>query len=248
MDKSYDMSNLIVVFSPFYSVDEFKRYHYLGQWNNIISILLFFLNRWCKLRRLARHSISSLKVCSCWIYNYLRILSSKTKVEFLVVDVHNTRNLNSNNRLHIDSVAVKSRNESELGWFRNRCAFKLLALKEFHLKNVSYLQLLFEALLPRPHCSALNVFIINWKVLQWYAFPPFSLILRLTVKVKRDQADLILIVPPWPSQAWFPILLQHSAHFQTGRLFYPPVQNGATPLLQSDRFLHSQPSSGGNPE
>lgn len=41
---------------------------------------------------------------------------------------------------------------------------------------------------------------------------------------------------------------QHSAHFQTGRLFYPPVQNGAAPLLQSDRFLLSQPSSGGNSE
>ena len=40
-----------------------------------------------------------------------------------------------------------------------------------------------------------------------YIFPPFSLISRILAKVRRDKAVAILIVPVWPTQGWYPVLL-----------------------------------------
>lgn len=40
----------------------------------------------------------------------------------------------------------------------------------------------------------------------FYAFPPFSLILKCLHKIKTDRATGILVFPYWPSQPWFPLL------------------------------------------
>lgn len=46
-------------------------------------------------------------------------------------------------------------------------------------------------------------FTISWKYLNFYAFPPFSLVLRVLKKIVSDKAQGILVVPLWSSQAWY---------------------------------------------
>lgn len=55
-----------------------------------------------------------------------------------------------------------------------------------------------------PSAFAIDAFTIPWENYFFYAFPPFSLILRVLQKIKYDGAEGILVVPYWPSQAWFP--------------------------------------------
>lgn len=54
-----------------------------------------------------------------------------------------------------------------------------------------------------------DAFTMNWGNYKFYAFPPFSLLPRCLQKISQDKAQRILIAPLWPTQTWFPILLQH---------------------------------------
>lgn len=58
-----------------------------------------------------------------------------------------------------------------------------------------------------PNCWAVDAFTISWTNLKFYAFPPFSLILKCLRKIEIDKAEGIMVVPFWPSQAWFPIFM-----------------------------------------
>lgn len=59
-----------------------------------------------------------------------------------------------------------------------------------------------------PGSLAVDAFTISWSNLFFYAFPSFSLILQSIQKIFEDKADGILVVPFWPSQPWFPLLLK----------------------------------------
>lgn len=50
-----------------------------------------------------------------------------------------------------------------------------------------------------------DAFTLVWTKLDFYAFPPFALILRLLKKIQANQAEGVLIVPDWKSQPWFPL-------------------------------------------
>ena len=60
----------------------------------------------------------------------------------------------------------------------------------------------------QPEALAMDAFSISWKWLRGYAFPPFCLIQRCLAKIMRDQAELTLLTPLWPSQHWFPAVLE----------------------------------------
>jgi hypothetical protein len=60
---------------------------------------------------------------------------------------------------------------------------------------------------PDPGASAVDAFTQNWANQLFYAFPPFSLITRMLQKVREDQAEGIVIVPLWSTQAWYPVLM-----------------------------------------
>ena len=78
---------------------------------------------------------------------------------------------------------------------------------------------------PDPLAWAVDAFTISWKNLNFYAFPPFSIVPRVVQKLQQDQATGICILPNWPTQAWFPVMLQlfinhpymasHSSHSPT---------------------------------
>jgi len=59
--------------------------------------------------------------------------------------------------------------------------------------------------LPDPHSVNVDAFTMPWKGIKFYAFPPFSLILRTLQKIKREESRGIVVVPFWPNQPWFPL-------------------------------------------
>ena len=61
---------------------------------------------------------------------------------------------------------------------------------------------------PDPNAMYIDAFSFCWTDLNFYAFPPFSVILRTITKVYSDAATGILICPMWPTQAWFPKLMK----------------------------------------
>ena len=60
---------------------------------------------------------------------------------------------------------------------------------------------------PDPHASIIDSFSASWTNFKFYAFPPFSMIMRTIRKIKRDVGTGVLICPVWPTQAWFPMLM-----------------------------------------
>ena len=84
---------------------------------------------------------------------------------------------------------------------------------------------------PDPSAVHINAFTMSWSSKLNYIFPPFSLIGRILQKVSDDQAECLLIVPMWPTAAWFslipPLLLDLP-------VLLPRMQN----LLTKGRELH----------
>lgn len=58
---------------------------------------------------------------------------------------------------------------------------------------------------PDPHAFNIDAFTVDWNPYFFYAFPPFSLILRCLNKIVVDKATGVMIVPYWPSQPWYPL-------------------------------------------
>lgn len=59
--------------------------------------------------------------------------------------------------------------------------------------------------LPDPFSVAVDAFTVDWSLIYFYAFPPFSIITKTLSKIIRDKAEGALIVPWWPTQPWFPL-------------------------------------------
>lgn len=57
-----------------------------------------------------------------------------------------------------------------------------------------------------PDAFSIDAFTLFWGNEFFYAFPPFSLILKCIQKIISDRASGILVIPYWPSQPWFPLL------------------------------------------
>lgn len=61
---------------------------------------------------------------------------------------------------------------------------------------------------PDPESFAVDAFKMSWTNWFFYAFPPFSLIQRVLVKLEKDNAEGVVIVPDWPTATWYPQLLR----------------------------------------
>ena len=61
--------------------------------------------------------------------------------------------------------------------------------------------------LPDPNAESVDAFTLDWgKFALFYAFPPFCLVAKCLQKIQEDNAHGLLVVPNWPTQAWFPLL------------------------------------------
>ncbi|CAG5109271.1 Protein of unknown function [Cotesia congregata] len=58
-----------------------------------------------------------------------------------------------------------------------------------------------------PLAFCIDALTIDWNELNFFAFPPFSLILKKLKKIQTDQACGILVVPNWCGQPWYPLWL-----------------------------------------
>ena len=62
---------------------------------------------------------------------------------------------------------------------------------------------------PDPYCVNVDAFMCDWSNESPYLFPPFVLLGRVLQKITSDRVRrAILVFPLWPSQHWFPHLLQ----------------------------------------
>ena len=57
---------------------------------------------------------------------------------------------------------------------------------------------------PDPEAKFVDAFSLSWSQERFYAFPPFSLILRCLQKIEMDKGEGIMIVPVWATQPWYP--------------------------------------------
>ena len=60
---------------------------------------------------------------------------------------------------------------------------------------------------PDPDAKLMDAFSISWSYIKFYCFPPFSCILRAVRKIIQNQALGILVIPNWPTQPWYPMLM-----------------------------------------
>ena len=65
---------------------------------------------------------------------------------------------------------------------------------------------------PDPKAIAVDAFSIKWQNDGMYAFPPFAIITQVIEKMLADDARLLLVVPYWPSQPWFPMFVDSIEH------------------------------------
>lgn len=62
---------------------------------------------------------------------------------------------------------------------------------------------------PDPQALAVDALAQDWRNNRPYMFPPFILLGRTLQKLIADQVEeAVLIAPRWPSQPWYPLLLQ----------------------------------------
>ena len=66
----------------------------------------------------------------------------------------------------------------------------------------------FFSWLPQPGAAGVNAFSRNWKGFFGYVFPPFSLIFKCLEKIVKEEANIVFVCPVWPTQPWFPVLLE----------------------------------------
>ena len=89
---------------------------------------------------------------------------------------------------------------------------------------------------------------LSWTGLWVYAFPPFALLMEVLQKLLSEPCEMILVAPAWPTQAWFPLLLQLSSEQPrqiplSARLLRQP-DNGVFHLDPAMLHLHAWRLSG----
>lgn len=83
-----------------------------------------------------------------------------------------------------------------------------------------------------PEAIEVDAFTLDWSLLNFYAFPPFAIILKTLQKIMADKAQGIVVVPDWPTQPWYPIF--HSLLISKP-IFFSPNKDL---LLSIDRKTH----------
>lgn len=86
-----------------------------------------------------------------------------------------------------------------------------------------------------PDAWAIDAFTVLWSGLNFYAFPPFSMILKMIQKIITDKAEGIVVVPLWPTQPWFP-LFQRICKSEI--IQFPPDVNLLKSPYRSTHTLH----------
>ena len=65
---------------------------------------------------------------------------------------------------------------------------------------------------PDPGALFIDAFTINWSHSKNYLSPPFTLVNRCLQKIALEGVKAIIVVPLWPNQTWFSLLMQMVFH------------------------------------
>ena len=110
--------------------------------------------------------------------------------------------------------------------------------------RLNYKLMPYVAWKPDHSAWAIDAFTLNWSDYSLsYCFPPFSLIGRVLQKIQMDRARVILIVPDWTTQFWYPLLLQlmeapsYHIHNNAKTLTLPHNPNKVHPLYPKLRLI-----------
>ena len=106
---------------------------------------------------------------------------------------------------------------------------------------------------PDPGAEHVDAFTLEWGQSRFssvYIFCPFSLVPRITQKILNTVEKVVatMVVPYWPAQAWYPLLMQHlvapPALIQTkhNTLFLPHKPQAVHPLVPKLQLLAIQVS------
>ena len=116
--------------------------------------------------------------------------------------------------LHADFMSRHLRDRTD--WILNPALFKFIKQLwgpleiDLFATRFSHQLPRFFSWRPDPETEATDAFSQDWRNLRAYAHPPWCLIARVLAKAL---ATLVLITPCWPTQAWFPQLIQMVADF-----------------------------------
>ena len=66
----------------------------------------------------------------------------------------------------------------------------------------------YAAFRPDPVAMYIDAFSIDWSDLKFYTFSLISVMPRVLSEVMQDNAEGIRVVPFWPTQVWYPVLLK----------------------------------------
>ena len=87
---------------------------------------------------------------------------------------------------------------------------------------------------PDPECIGVDAFTVDWRNIEFYAFPPFCCLPRVIQKISQDEARGILVVPDWPNQPWYTQFLNMAITYVTlsprPRMLMLPQQDVKHPL------------------
>ena len=73
---------------------------------------------------------------------------------------------------------------------------------------------------------AVDGFSVSWKRQSLFLNPPWSALGRVLLKIQEDRAQGVLVIPVWPSQAWWPLALRLRARW----VYLPPPRACVLPL------------------
>lgn len=142
----------------------------------------------------------------------------------------------------------KSRNfQDETEWMLDRDIFRTLSVKFkpevdlFASRNNAQLQR-YVSWLPDPGAEAVDALSLDWGNVYFYAFPPFCIIGKCLQKIHEDKAEGVIIVPKWPTQSWFPqmlnLLIQEPIVLpQIQTLLTQPVSGEIHPLISANKLI-----------
>ena len=63
---------------------------------------------------------------------------------------------------------------------------------------------------PDPYAKFVDAFSINWSKYNCYIFPPFNIIGHALQKIRVDKATALRVLPRWPTQPWWPLMMKMS--------------------------------------
>ena len=91
----------------------------------------------------------------------------------------------------------------------------------------------------QPESMAIDAFSLNWGQLTGYLFPPFCLKACCLSKIRSDEVEVTLVTPLWPTQAWFPLVVELACDYPRlipwSELLTGP-QSNTHPLLEQQTF------------